>query len=310
MSAQSSHNSNLENRAINEPVIFLKLAVAFIADLLPILDGSDLKVFLAVAQHLNYKTHTANPGIELIAAESGLSEKTVIKSIKRLEQFDAWRVEREHRRSNIYHFNFLSNGSVEPHIPVGYKDLLPKDRVAKSSTLRVENISTQSAVLGGKNLYSNKNEEREEGSTLPILSSSKEGENLYGNDEIEETSEGLASTNVSSFKEKKLKSTKEKLYQLTTEEEEIITRLNEGLSINLNSRDKRVVEVAKFIAQEEENGRMLDDWLQWVNDDDRRQENAYKYVSFPQDIIGQWPRAFASSYLDGSWYNPQGLPLS
>ena len=112
MLTNTDFNMNGENATKNGPVLFLKLATTFITELLPVLTGAEVKVFLAVAAHLNYMTQTCNPSIPTIAEKTGLGSDTIMDAIKRLEELGAWRVERQHRKSNVYHFNFVANGKA------------------------------------------------------------------------------------------------------------------------------------------------------------------------------------------------------
>ena len=68
------------------------------------LSGTDKLIFFIILSHRRSKTLRCNPGIDLIALESGRSGKTVIESIKSLETNKFVRVDRVNNRNNHYYF--------------------------------------------------------------------------------------------------------------------------------------------------------------------------------------------------------------
>jgi AraC-like DNA-binding protein len=85
----------------------LDITIAFkMINLMPELSGADKRVAAAIIDHFNHKTAQCDPGLERLARLLGLSRRTVIRSVSRIEETGILR--------KVRHGGHLLRNSYEP----------------------------------------------------------------------------------------------------------------------------------------------------------------------------------------------------
>lgn len=107
------------------------------------LSSSDKVVYMVLARHANNDTQTCFPSIETIEQEAGLTQNTVVRSLRKLEKLHIIDIKKEQGMSNIYQLNHIeskvttrligSGSNIEPpHNEVGYP---PQNEVSNNTNI-------------------------------------------------------------------------------------------------------------------------------------------------------------------------------
>lgn len=89
---------------------------------------SDPYVYACIKKYMNSATNQAYPQVSTIVKDSGLDRKTILKSIKRLEEAKYFTVQKRPGTSSIYTFNDYKKFEIFSFDFLEDKDLTPKEK--------------------------------------------------------------------------------------------------------------------------------------------------------------------------------------
>lgn len=89
---------------------------------------NDPYVYACIKKFMNNETKQAFPAIDTLVEVSGLSNKTIVASIKRLEKAKYFTIKREMGKPNIYTFNEYKQFEIFSYEFLDNPDLTPKEK--------------------------------------------------------------------------------------------------------------------------------------------------------------------------------------
>lgn len=90
--------------------------------------NTDPYVYACIKKYMNTATKKAWPSNSTLVKVSGLSPKTIIEAVRRLESAGYFSVEREYGKSNVYTFNDYKKFEIFSYDFLDREDLTPKDK--------------------------------------------------------------------------------------------------------------------------------------------------------------------------------------
>lgn len=89
---------------------------------------TDPYIYACIKKYMNISTKKAWPSNSTLVKISGLSPKTIIDAVRRLETAGYFSVEREYGKSNVYTFNDYKKFEIFSYDFLDRQDLTPKDK--------------------------------------------------------------------------------------------------------------------------------------------------------------------------------------